>query len=415
MRHILSRASAGAALFFGAVCIITIAHSASAPIAPAVADPQTIADGKYLAAAGDCVACHTAVGGTPFAGGTVINTGFGKLVGPNLTPDQATGIGSWSDAQFVRAVKYGVGHNGEHLYPGMPYIYFNQVPTADILKIRAYLNTLKPVDNQITANQLPFPFNIRLLMIGWNMLFFPNTGDYQPNPSQSAEWNRGAYLVQSLGHCAACHTDKNFLGGDRTGQELQGYVVDNMNAPNLTNDPHTGIGLWSADDIATYLKTGRNDYADASGPMADVVTNSTSQISLADDKAIGVYLKSLSGSNAPAATPIASSDPAMIAGAAIYADECAACHTSGGTGLPGIFPALKNSPVVQADDAATITHIVLHGGQSVGTDAAPTASAMPAFGSILTNQQAADVLVYIRNAWGNAAPAVTADQVNKAR
>lgn len=394
------------------VGVATAAYSDAAAPAALAADPQTVAEGKYLAAAGDCVACHTAVGGTPFAGGTIINTGFGKLVGPNLTPDKDTGIGSWTDAQFVRAVKYGVGHNGEHLYPGLPYIYFNKVPATDILKIRAYLNTLPPVHNQINSNQLPFPFSIRLLMIGWNMLFFPNTGDMMADPNQTAEWNRGAYLVDSLGHCAACHTNKNFLGGDDTGHELQGYVVDNANAPNLTNSA-AGLGAWSADDIATYLKTGHNAFADSAGPMADVITHSTSILTLADDKAIGVYLKSL-GDSTPAPAPIAATDPAMVAGAKIYSDECAACHTNAGTGLPNIFPALKGSPVVQADPPATLTHLLLHGGQSVGT-ATASASAMPAFGGQLTDEQAADVLTYIRNQWGNAAPAVTADQVNKAR
>jgi mono/diheme cytochrome c family protein len=391
---------------------VITAHLATAQnAAPPAADAQTIAHGKYLAAAGDCVACHTAPGGAPFAGGTVINTPFGKLLGPNLTPDQATGIGGWTDDQFVQAVKYGYGHNVGHLYPGLPYIYFNKVPTADLLKIRAYLNSIPPVHNQIVSNQLPFPFDIRTLMIGWNLLYFPNKGDYQPDPSQSAEWNRGAYLVQGLGHCAACHTPKNSFGGDKTGQEFTGYIVDGANAPALVNSTADGLGIWSVDDIATYLKNGRNRYAAASGPMASVITHSTSQLTTADDHAIATYLKSLPGNATPPA-PVAASDPAMLAGGHVFADECAACHTSAGTGEPDLIPSLQASPVVNAADPATLMHVVLNGGRGVATAAAPTASAMPAFRGILDDQQVADVLTYVRNSWGNAAPAVTADQVS---
>jgi len=395
----------------GSLVVLKSAAAQSAPPAVPAADAQTIAAGKYLAAAGDCVACHTAPGGVPFAGGTVINTGFGKLVGPNITPDKQTGIGNWTDAEFVRAVKYGVGHNGVHLYPGLPYIYFNKVPASDILKIRAYLNTVPPVKNEINADQLPFPFNIRMAMIGWNMLFFPDHGDYKNDPSRSAEWNRGAYLVQGLGHCAACHTDKNPLGGDVTSQEFEGGVVDGVNAPALVNDPHDGIGTWSVDDIATYLKTGHNAYADASGPMSSVIVHSTSQLTLADDHAIGTYLKSLQGTSPTPPAPLPVSDPAMVAGSHIYADECAACHTDDGMGKPDIFPALVASPIVQASNPVTLISIVLNGGKSVGTDAAPTASAMPHFRGLLDDQQVADVLTYVRNSWGNAAPAVTAKQI----
>jgi len=405
MKHTLFCAGLAAGIFLAA----SVGPAAAAP-----PDAATIAAGKYLAAAGDCAACHTAPGGVPFAGGTVIHTPFGNLLGSNLTPDKATGIGSWTDAQFVNAVKHGIGHDGEHLYPGMPYVYFNKVPAADILKIRAYLATLPPVHNKIKSDQLPFPFGIRAGMIGWDLLFFANTGDFKPDPTRSTAWNRGAELVQGLGHCAACHTDKNALGGDRTGQELQGYVVDGWNAPSLANDA-SGIGAWSVADIATYLKTGHNAYADATGPMADAITHSTSHLTVADLTDIGLYLKSVHGSGAPRPAPLAANDPVMAEGAKIYADECAACHTSGGIGAPGIFPALKASPIVQADEPSTIIHVVLDGAQSVATPTAPTASAMPAFASQLEDGQIAAVLTYIRNSWGNVAPAVSAKAVAKQR
>jgi mono/diheme cytochrome c family protein len=222
--------------------LLGCAAALAQPAAPAA--PSDIAAGQYLAAAGDCAACHTAQGGAPYVGGVVIDTPFGKLLGSNITPDQATGIGGWTDQQFVAAVKYGVGHSGARLYPGMPYIYFNKVPVPDLLKIRAYLASVPAVNNQVVSNQLPFPFDMRVLMRGWNLLFFPDDGDYEPDASQSAQWNRGAYLVQGLGHCAACHTSKNFLGGDHTGRELQGAVLENANAPSLVNDPGNGLSAW---------------------------------------------------------------------------------------------------------------------------------------------------------------------------
>jgi len=403
------------ALGLGAVGLMAVQQTldAHAQTAAPAASAQTIAEGKYLTAAGDCVACHTAPGGAPFAGGTVINTPFGKLLGPNITPDNATGIGGWTDDQFVAALKYGIGHNGR-LYPGMPYIYFNEVPRADILKIRAYLATVPAVNHQVVADQLPFPFDLRVLMRGWNLLYFPEHGDYRPDPTQSADWNRGAYLVQGLGHCAACHTPKNSFGGDRTAHEFEGYIVDGANAPALVDSRADGLGAWSADDIATYLKTGHNRYADASGPMASVITNSTSQLTATDDHDIALYLKSLPATAAAPPAPLAATTPAMIAGAHIYADECAACHQTTGAGEPGLIPTLAASPVVNATQPVTLMHIVLHGAHSVATDAAPTAGAMPGFQSLMTNDQIADVLTYIRNSWGNAAPAVSGDDVQSA-
>lgn len=315
--------------------------------------------------------------------------------------------------QFVNAVKYGIGHRG-HLYPAMPYVYFNKVPEGEILKIRAYLDTLPPVNNKVVVNQLPFPYNIRPLMMGWNLLYFPNNGDYKPDPGQSAEWNRGAYLVQGLEHCAACHTPKNAFGGDKAGLALQGAVLQGWNAPNITAS-WNGIGAWSAQDIAAYLKTGHNQYAYASGPMADVVFNSTSNLTDADIAAISAYLKTVPGQGGAAPAPIAANDPAMVEGAKIYTDECAACHTGDGAGQPGIFPALFRNPAVQADDPVTLMRVVLQGTHGVGTAASPTAPAMPAFGGLMNDQQIADVLTYIRNSWGNGAPAVGADAVTKAR
>jgi mono/diheme cytochrome c family protein len=216
----------------------------------------------------------------------------------------------------------------------------------------------------------------------------------------------GKNLVDAAG-CAGCHTAPG-------GAPFGGNVIGDWNAPSLLNNPHNGLGAWSADDIGLYLRTGHNAYADASGPMASVITSSTAKLSEADATAIGIYLKSLTGSGAAVPAPVAAIDPAMVSGAHIYADECAACHTNEGTGAADLFPALKASPVVQADNPVTLVHVVLHGAQSVGTTTAG-ASAMPAFGGQMSDQQLADVLTYIRNSWGNAAPAVSADTVKRAR
>jgi len=401
-------------------CTRTIARSiawallAGAPVAASIAaqgeGSNEVARGEYLVRIGDCEYCHTEPNGKPFAGGRAIATPFGVIYTANITPDPTTGIGQWTVQDFYTALHTGIRRGGGHLYPAFPYPWFTKVSRDDVEAIKAYLDTVAPVQQSNKPNKLPWPMSWRGSLFGWNLLFF-DEGDYKDDATQSAQWNRGAYLVQGLGHCAACHTAKNILGGDRIGRELQGAVVDGFNAPSLVNDPHTGIGAWSVDDVETYLKTGHNAYADASGDMAEVVSNSTSHLTDADDKAIGVYLKSLAGSGAAGLTPIASTDPAMIAGGQIYADECAACHTGAGTGLPRIFPALAASPIVQAEVPATLLRIVLHGGRSVATTLAPTASAMPAFGGQLTDQEIADVSTYIRNSWGNAAPEVSAGQV----
>lgn len=369
--------------------------------------------GRYLAIAGDCSACHTDPGGKSYAGGRVIPTPFGDLVAPNLTPDLTTGIGAWSDDDFVNALQIGEGDDGTHLYPAMPYPYYTKMPRDDILAIRAYLSTLQPVHNEVHSNQLPFPFDIRWGMIGWNWLYF-TPGRFAPVAGKSPEWNRGAYLVQGPGHCGACHTAKNFAGGDDTDHALMGGVLQGWFSPNVTADPHSGIGGWSVGQIVEYLKTGRNEIGAATGPMAEVIADSTSKLTDGDLKAIAVYLKDLKAAP-PAIKPVSTEDPAMKAGEAIYVDECSACHARDGTGVAKLFPAMKENPNVQSQDPTTLIRVVLHGTQNVATPLAPTGPSMPAFGWKLTDKQTADVLTYVRNSWGNAAGAVSAGDVKSGR
>ncbi|PRD44939.1 alcohol dehydrogenase [Phyllobacterium phragmitis] len=374
---------------------------------------EIIERGRYLATAGDCVACHTAPGGKPYAGGLALETPFGKLVGANITPDRETGIGAWTDDQFVQAMQEGIAPRG-HLYPAMPYPAFTKVSRADLLAIRAFLNTLEPVKNPIEPNQLPFPFNIRASMLAWNALNF-TPGEFKPDPGKPAEWNRGAYLVEGLGHCGTCHTPKTILGGDKNADSLQGAVLQSWFAPDITNAMHKGLGGWSQEDIVQYLKTGANQFTIASGPMADAITNSTSKLSDPDLKAIATYLKDMPSNANTTPVPVAADDKRMVAGQAIYKDTCNACHLDSGAGTSHLFPTLAGSAVVQSDNPTTLIRVVLQGTQGVATAAAPTAPAMPSFAWRLNDEQVASLLTYVRNSWGNAAAPVSAADVKTLR
>ena len=407
--HTQSLAVAGAA----ALAILF----AASPTWAGESDPQDftqIERGRYLAVASDCASCHTVPGSDrPFAGGRAIETPFGNIVAPNITPDRDTGIGAWRDDEFERAVRKGVRRAGGLLYPAMPYNAFTKLSRDDVLAIRAYLNTVTPVSNAVVANTLPFPFNIRAAMRVWNALYFTE-GDYKPDPQKSSEWNRGAFLVDGPAHCGACHTPKSLLGGDKMSQYLEGSFLQGWFAPNITNDNRVGLGGWSVDDVVAYLKTGHNRVTASTGPMAEAVSLSFSHMSDADLKAIAVYLKSLPGRK-EAPKPLPSDDPVMAAGGAIYRDQCSACHGLDGRGVPLLFPSLADSSMARSDDPTTPIRIVLRGARSVATDAEPTAPGMPSYGWQLDDVQVAAVLTYVRNTWGAAASAVSAQAVGRAR
>jgi mono/diheme cytochrome c family protein len=375
---------------------------------------EVIQHGRYMAAAADCTACHTAKGGQPFAGGGALETPFGTLLSPNITPDLVTGIGGWTDEQFVDAVQNGIGRGGIHLYPAMPYPFYTKLTREDVIAIRAFLDTVQPVHNLVQPNQLPFPFNQREVMVGWNALYF-KPGEFKPHPSKSAEWNRGAYLVEGAAHCALCHTPKNSMGADENDRAMQGSVLQTWYAPNLTGDRRIGIGDWTVDDIVLYLKTGRNRYDIASGPMADAVTHSTSHLTNADLRAIAVYVKDLPPGGGGLPQPVSAQDPTMQRGQAIYNQQCAACHTVRGEGIVGLFPRLSGAALVQQSQATSLIRVVLVGSRAVATDAAPTGPAMPSFAWKLSDGDIAAVVTYIRNAWGNAAPPVSAGEVSNMR
>ncbi len=376
--------------------------------------------GKSLVDAGDCVSCHTVDGGKPFAGGRPIETPFGLIYSPNITPDRETGIGAWSDEEFYNAMHFGTDPKGARLYPAFPYPYYSKLTRSDVDAIRQYLNTLPPVRSAIavSANNahrvsgLIWPLNYRFFMRGWDWLFF-DPGEFRPNPKKSAEWNRGAYLVEGAAHCGACHTPKNTLGGDENSHLLQGANIQNWFAPQIANDVRSGVGSWSTDDIVEYLKTGRNKFSGATGPMAEVVGNSTSKLPDSDLHAIAVYLK-----DTPGAAVDAGSKPEQkifASGKAIFADSCAGCHQANGQGVPQMFPPLAHNANVQSSDPATTIRVILEGAQTVPTSARPTASSMPAYNWKLSDDQIAAVANFVRNSWGNSAPAVSASQVAEMR
>ena len=288
---------------------------------------ETIASGKTLVIAGDCASCHTSDPAKPFAGGERVNTPFGGIYSANLTPDRETGLGGWSADDFYRALRYGTAPDGSRYYPAFPYPNFTKLTRQDIEAIRAYLSTLAPVRNARHA-RAALAAELPRGDAGWNWLFF-RPGIFEPNQQKSSEWNRGGYLVTGLAHCGACHTPKNLFGADRRGRAFGGGEVDGWYAPRLDNAARSGLRSWSEDDLVEYLASGRNGKSHADGPMAEVVVNSTSQMSDADVRAIAVYLKDLpAGAPEPVVTPPPDAD--MAAGKAVYDHACIACHEADG-------------------------------------------------------------------------------------
>jgi mono/diheme cytochrome c family protein len=382
----------------------------------AAAEPseETIAHGKALVEAGDCASCHTADPAKPFAGGKKIDTPFGGIYSPNLTADRNTGIGGWSDADFYGALRYGMDPDGSRYYPAFPYPYFTKLTRPDIAAIRAYLATLTPFQNEAPPPELRFPLNLRVVMRAWNYLFL-RPGILEPDQSKGTDWNRGRYLVEGLGHCGACHTPKNIFGADKRGQAFTGGYVQGWFAPRLDAAERSGLKSWSVDDIAEYLKSGRNGKSHADGLMAEIIVNSTSKMSDADVRAIAVYLKSLPAGPPEPAVTAPPPEQGMKDGEQIYAHYCRACHETDGSGAPRIYPPLPANALLQSADPSSTLRVILDGAQTVTTPRAPNTGSMPSYARDLSDQQVADVTNYIRNSWGNEAPLVTPDQVRKAR
>jgi len=357
--------------------------------------------GAYLARAGDCEACHTKPGGAPYAGGQALDSPFGPLYPPNITPDPVHGIGAWSDDDFYRAMHNGVGRHGQYLYPAFPYEWFTKVTRDDVLAIRAFLKTVAPSSEPSKPNRLMFPFDIRAGLGPWQALYF-HPGEYKPDPAKSAGWNRGAYLVEGLGHCADCHTPKGLAMEPIDSKAFSGGSIDHWYAPNITSDPAEGIGRWSEQDLVQYFKTGMAPGKGVVvGPMAQVVHDSLSHLSDSDLRAMATYVRSI--------PPLASYKPdrpsaelgAHPSGESIYIQHCSFCHQLDGRGRPGAVPALAGNGAVQAKGPEDVIRVILGGHLATGTFAP-----MPPVGAGLTDQEVADVADYVRNAWSNAAPVI---------
>lgn len=384
-------------------------------------DPVLIEKGRYVAQLGDCIACHTAASGAEMAGGLPLETPFGTLWSTNITPDPITGIGSWTYSAFERAMRHGVAADGHRLYPAMPYPSYARMTSEDMQALWAYLNHgVKPVQQTNRPTAMAFPFNMRFGLAYWDLMF-ADKKPFQADASKDAAWNRGAYLVQGLGHCGACHTPRGIgfqelamADSDASGQKfLAGAQVEQWNAVNLRN-------LWDVPDMVELLKTGQNRFATASGNMTDVILHSTQHLADADLMAMASYLKSLPTDRAPqinAQRPANTETPAAMyttRGGLGYAQFCADCHRLDGGGVKGVFPVLAGNPSIAEQNPATLVHITLTGWKTASTEAHSRVYTMPAFAR-LKDSEIAEILTFVRQTWGNGAGAVTEKDVASAR
>jgi mono/diheme cytochrome c family protein len=392
------------------------------------ADQELVDRGAYLAVLGDCAACHTAPNGQRFAGGLPIATPIGVVYTTNITPDK-TGIGRYSFGDFERAVRRGIKPDGTSLYPAMPYPSYARVSDADIQALYAYFtNGVRPVVHADKAPEIAWPFSVQWPLTYWRWLFGPAVQSSSVTFSGDALSDRGAYLVEGLGHCGTCHTPRGLGLQERAlttrdgPQYLSGGLVDNYVANNLRGDALTGLGAWSEAEIVQFLQTGRNSRTAAFGGMSDVVVHSTEFMNEEDLRAMAHFLKSLppTGNETgfayqTAAASALESGNVSARGALDYVNNCAACHRSAGKGYTETFPALAGNPVVNTADPVSAINIVLNGGTVPSTSKAPTHFTMPAFGDRLTDQEVADLLTFIRSSWGNNAPPVDASRVARVR
>jgi mono/diheme cytochrome c family protein len=368
------------------------------------AAPSSVDMGRYVALAADCSSCHTAPGGAPFAGGNPLKSNLGTLFGPNITSDIETGIGSWTKADFERALRRGIRKDGAYLYPAMPYDSYTKITPADMDALWSYIHALPAVKNTVPKNTLPFPLTIRGGLAVWQSLYF-KPGPFQPAADHDATWNRGAYLVEALGHCADCHTPRNLAQGLEAQHGLTGASIEGWYAPDISSDPESKLRAWKTRDLAHYLKTGlAPNNAKAFGPMQEVIDDSLRHLSDPDLLAMAVYLRAQGNSVQPK-TPSAPKLPEerLAAGKTIYEDNCRSCHQSNGKGIPGSAPALAGNDAVTAAEPFNVIMAILEGFPTQGTW-----GAMGSFAANLSDDQISDVTNYVRTAWGNgAAPNAT--------
>ena len=404
-------------LFFGG------AHQPTSPAMSRVTvatlhDPVLIARGEYLVTVGDCAGCHTAQGGAAFAGGRSLATPFGNIPVPNITPDRETGLGNWSFEDFWQALHDGKGRHGEWLYPAFSYTSYTKVTHDDALAMFAYLQSLPSVHLPSAAPTLEFPYSVRNSLTAWRALYFQE-GAFKPDPNQSAPWNRGAYLVQGLGHCNECHAARDSLGGMPQDMHLTGGQIPQQNwyAPDLSARQNGGLQGWNEQDIVDLLKTGQSSKGVAFGPMADVVATSTQHMTDDDLRAVATYLGSLPARTLAPEEPSPFNAKALVQqGEKIYAQQhCADCHGKDGNGVAGIYPPLNGNSSVTEPSGINATRAVLLGGFAPLTAANPRPYSMPPFAQQLNDADVAAVVSYIRGSWTNKAPVVLERDVSKYR
>ncbi len=395
-------------------------------IPASLAGADLVTRGEYLTRAADCAACHTAPGGKPFAGGLPFKLPMiGTIYSTNITPDRETGIGAWSDEEFLRALHQGIGKGGKHLYPAFPYTSYALMTDDDVLAIKAYLGTLKPVSYAPPPNDVSFPFNQRYLMMFWNALFEPSHR-FRPNADQPADWNRGAYLVEALGHCGDCHTPRNLLFGLNNKRKFAGAIIQGWKAYNITPDHEWGIGSWSADQLKGYFSMGHADgRSSAAGPMAEVIDNSLQYLTHPDIDAIVTYLKTVPANDdatdvAAAPTP---SKPQEVAaqpaanqqsesGLHVFEGACIGCHQFDGKGAVSRYATIVGGRTANDPAGTNATQALIEG---THLRIAKTAGFMPDFGNGYSDPEIAAVVNYVTGRFGARASALTPGEVAKRR
>jgi mono/diheme cytochrome c family protein len=385
-----------------------------------------VAKGEYLTKAADCAACHTAPGGEPFAGGRAFKLPFGTIYSTNITPDRKTGIGQWNDAEFVRALHRGIGRNGEDLYPALPYTAYALLSTDDVLAIRAYLSTVRPVSLRNSDNTLAFPFNQRYVLRAWKLLFMP-TRQWEPSAAHDAAWNRGSYLAEALAHCGDCHTPRNLMFATKSGRKYAGAVVDGWKAYNITSDSETGIGAWSDAEIEQYLSSGHAPaHGSAGGGMGEAIDLSLRHLSSEDIAALTRYLRTIPAQRSELAARI-DHHPATLNGATawspgpdrsesigfqIFASACASCHGWDGTGQQTDHAEFLGSPAVNDPSGVNLVRAVLEG-VKIGSPRGD--NLMPSFAAAYSDAEIAAVSNYVIGHFGGKRGSVTSADVRAAR
>ena len=420
--------------------------------AAAAPSAELIARGAYLARAGNCQGCHTSTGNAAYAGGRGVPTPFGTVYAPNLTPDLSSGIGAWSAAEFWRALHNGRSRDGRLLYPAFPYPNYTRVSRADSDALHAYLRSLPAVARPNRAHALRFPFNQQAALAVWRALYFrpagltndlsgksdladPTDPAHRSDPTRSAEWQRGAYLVEGLGHCNACHASRNALGAPAGPLDLAGGLipVQNWYAPSLASAAEAGVAGWDTQAVVDLLQTGvaapGGKLTAVAGPMSEVVSGGTQHLTQPDLHAMATYLKALpqaavAHAAATVAAPLPPSVAALVSsstpeadtpGARLYEQHCAACHGAQGEGSPGIYPALAGNRALSLPTSANLVHLVIEGGFAPATAGNPRPFGMPPFATVLSEAEVAQVLTHVRGHWGNRAAAVSAQEVARFR